>query len=174
LGDPKRRRKKYETPRHPWEEDVLAEELKLVGLYGLRNKRELWRHKTMLSKYRHIARSLLGMPEEKRLKLQSELISKLHKLGLVDKEASIEDVLDLKVEDILERRLQTMVARLGLAKTVYQARHFITHGHIFVGDKKITSPGYLVLRGEESKISFSPDSPLSDVNHPIRKALTQQ
>lgn len=174
MGDPKKRRKKYEPPRHPWEVDVLAEELRLLGLYGLRNKRELWRAKTMLSKIRHIARSLLGMPQEKRIKIESELMNKLYKLGLVDKNATVEYVLDLKVEDILERRLQTIVARLGLAKTVYQARHFITHGHIFVGDKKVTSPGYLVLKEEESKITYSPDSPLADENHPMRKAIVQQ
>jgi len=172
LGDPKKPRKKYKTPRHPWQVDVLAEELKLVGLYGLRNKRELWKAKTMLSKYRHIARSLLGKPPEERIKLESELVSKLYRLGLVEKEASCLDVLDLKVEDILERRLQTVVYRLGLAKTPAQARQLITHGHISIGGRKVTSPGYLVQRGEESQISYSLDSPLNNKEHPLRLALT--
>lgn len=172
MGDPKRQRKKYKTPRHPWQVDVLAEELKLIGLYGLRNKRELWRAKTMLSKYRHLARNLLGKPLEERVKLESELVSKLYRLGLVEKEASCLDVLDLKVEDILERRLQTIVYRLGLAKTPTQARQLITHGHISIGGRRMTSPGYLVQRGEESQISYSLDSPLNDSNHPLRLVLT--
>ncbi|MEJ2032591.1 MAG: 30S ribosomal protein S4, partial [Deltaproteobacteria bacterium] len=61
MGDPKRQRKKFDTPRFPWQYDTLEAELKVLGEYGLRNKREIWRHKTLLSKYRGIGRSLLGM-----------------------------------------------------------------------------------------------------------------
>jgi len=173
VGDPKKQRKKYETPRHPWRLDVLTEELKLLGLYGLRNKRELWRVKTILSKYRHIARTLLGVPPEKRSKLESELLGKLYRIGLVGENATIDEVLDLKVEDFLERRLQTQVYRLGLAKTIHQARQLIVHGHICVGGRKITSPGYIVKRGEESQITYSPDSPLNNPDHPLRKAMVE-
>jgi len=172
MGDPKKQRKKFETPRHPWRADVLTEELKLIGQFGLRNKRELWKHETQLTKYRNIARSLLAMPSEKRSRLESELLTKLFTLGLVTEEASVESVLDLIVQDILERRLQTQVSRLGLAKSLYQSRQLITHGHIYVIDRKLTSPSYLVKRGDESKIKFSTDSPLDDVEHPVRKTLS--
>lgn len=172
MGDPKRHRKKYETPRNPWEEDVLKEELRLIGSYGLRNKRELWRHQTELTRYRNIARSLLSMPEEKRAKLESELLQKLHRLGLIGKEATVEDALDLKVEDLLERRLQTIVAKIGLSKTIHQARQLISHGHIFLNGKRITSPSYLVLKDQESNISYSPDSPLIIGDHPLRRVST--
>ena len=169
MGDPKRNRKKYATPHDPWEEDVLAEELRLIGSYGLRNKRELWKHQTELTKYRNIARSLLSMPEEERMKLESELIQKLYKLGLLEKEATVEDALDLKVEDLLERRLQTVVGKMGLSKTIHQARQFISHGHIFVGGRRITSPSYLVHREQESTTSYSPDSSFTSNDHPFRK-----
>jgi len=174
MGDPKKQRKKFETPGHRWIEDVLSEELQLIGSYGLRNKRELWRHRTALSNHRKSARSLLAMPAEKRSKLEAELLAKLHKLGLIDKEASIERVLDLVVQSILDRRLQTQVARMGLARSLYQARQLITHGHIFVGDRKITSPSYIVRREEEPKIRYSSDSPLDNEDHPLKKGLTQQ
>ena len=59
MGDPKRTRKSYVTPRHPWRRDQLEVELHLIGDFGLRNKRELWRYKTMLSEVRGIARSML-------------------------------------------------------------------------------------------------------------------
>jgi len=172
MGDPKRQRKKFDTPRHPWRSDVLAGELKLLGQFGLRNKRELWKHETHLTKYRDIAGSLLAMPPEKRAKLESELLTKLFNLGLVEEGATVESVLDLVVQDILERRLQTQVSRVGLAKSLYQSRQLITHGHISVGDRKLTSPSYLVKRGDESKITLSPDSPLNKVEHPVRKALS--
>jgi small subunit ribosomal protein S4 len=171
MGDPKKQRKKYETPRFPWRTDVLQAELKLLGQYGLRNKHELWRAKTMLSKFRGIARSLLGKTPEEREKLEKQLLNKLKKLGVLHETAVLDDVLDLTVEDILERRLQTVVFRKGLAKSIYQARQLITHGHITIGNRKVRSPSYLVLKNEEDKISYAPTSPLSDSNHPLRREI---
>jgi len=171
VGDPKKQRKKYETPRFPWRTDVLQAELRLLGQYGLRNKRELWRHRTMLSKFRGIARSLLGMPPEQRKKLETELLNKLHRLGILPEKAALDDVLDLSIEDILERRLQTIVFRKGLAKSIHQARQLITHRHIVIGGRKVYSPSYLVLRDEEARIAYAPTSPLSDSNHPLRSSI---
>jgi len=171
MGDPKKQRKKYETSRFPWHPDVLQEELKLVGQYGLRNKRELWRHKATLSKFRGIARSLLGMPAEERSKLEKQLLEKLYRLGIIPKTAVLDDVLDLSLEDILERRLQTLVFRKGLSRSIYQARQLITHGHIAIDGKKVSSPSYLVLREEEDKITYAPTSPLSNPNHPTRASV---
>jgi small subunit ribosomal protein S4 len=83
MGDPKKQRKKFETPRFRWRTDILQEELKLIGQYGLRNKHELWRHKTMLSKTRGIARSLIGKTPEERVKMENELLMRLKKLGIL-------------------------------------------------------------------------------------------
>jgi small subunit ribosomal protein S4 len=170
MGDPKKQKKKYVTPRFPWRADVLQEELKLLGQYGLRNKHELWRHETTLSKFRGIARSLIGKAPEERKKMEEELLTRLKKLGILDETAVLDDVLDLTVEDILERRLQTIVFRKGLAKTIHQARQLITHGHIAIGERRITVPSYIIAREEEEKITYSPKSPLADQNHPIRQA----
>jgi len=171
MGDPKKQRKKYETPRFPWRTDVLEAELKLLGQYGLRNKHELWRAKTMLSKFRGIARSLIGKSPEEREKLEKQLLTKLKKMGILHETAVLDDVLDLTIEDILERRLQTIVFRKGLAKSIYQARQFITHGHIAIANRKVRSPGYLVLKEEEDKITYAPTSPLSEPNHPLRQEI---
>lgn len=172
MGDPKKQRKKYETPRFPWQTDVLQAELQLLGQYGLRNKKELWRHKTMLSKFRGIARSLLGMPAYERRKMERQLLDRLHRLGILPEKAVLDDVLDLTLEGVLERRLQTLVFRRGLAKSVYQARQLITHGHIAVEGKRVSSPSYLVLREEEAKLAYAPTSPLSDSNHPLRESVS--
>ncbi|MBS7643334.1 30S ribosomal protein S4 [Candidatus Bathyarchaeota archaeon] len=171
MGDPKRQRRKYVTPRYPWQKDVLDAELKLLGEYGLRNKRELWRHHTMLSKYRKNARTILAKPPEERAKLEKELLTKFYRLGIVSETATIDDILDLSIEDLLERRLQTIVFRNGLAKSLQQARQLITHGHIFVNGRKVTAPSYLVLRGEEASITYAPTSPVANPEHPIRKAI---
>lgn len=171
MGDPKKQKKKYETPRFPWRTDILQEELKLLGQYGLRNKRELWRHKTMLSKFRGIARSLIGKPPEERRRMEEELLSRLKKLGIIHETAVLDDVLDLTVEDILERRLQTIVFRKGLAKSTHQARQLITHGHITIGKQRVTVPSYLVTKEEEEQIAYASDSPLANPSHPLRQTV---
>ncbi|MEM1586821.1 MAG: 30S ribosomal protein S4 [Candidatus Bathyarchaeia archaeon] len=171
MGDPKKPKKKYESPRNPWRSDVLKGELILLGQYGLRNKRELWCAKTMLSKIRGMARSLLSMPIDKRAKLESQLLGKLKRLGVLPEGAVLDDVLDITVENILERRLQTIVFRKGLAKTPYQARQLIVHGHIAVNGRIVYSPGYLVKKAEEESITYAPISPLNDPNHPLRLSI---
>jgi len=174
MGDPKKQRKKYETPRFPWRTDTLQLELKLLGQYGLRNKRELWRHETTLSRFREIARSLLGMPAEERKKLERQLLDRLKRLGILPETATLDDVLDLSIEDILERRLQTIVFNKGLSKSIHQARQIITHGHIAIEGQRVPSPSYLVLRNEEARITYAPTSSLSNPKHPIRESLRQE
>lgn len=171
MGDPKKQRKKYETPRFPWRVDVLQEELKLLGQYGLRNKRELWRHETMLSKFRGIARSLIGKTPEERKKMEKMLVTRLKKLGIIHETAVLDDILDSTIEDILERRLQTIIFRKGLAKSIYQARQLITHRHIAIGDQRVTVPSYLVRREEENQIKYRPQSPFANPNHPLRQTI---
>ena len=171
MGDPKKPKKKYETPRFPWRSDILESELRLLGEYGLRNKRELWRHRTMLSKFRGIARSLLGTPASQRVVLEKQLLDKLKRLGILPEDAVLDDVLDLTVESILERRLQTLVFRKGLAKSIHQARQLITHGHIAINGKKVFSPSYIVPKNEEDKIEYAPTSPLINPEHPIRASI---
>jgi len=171
MGDPKRQRRKYETPRFPWRTDVLQSELKILGQYGLRNKRELWRHETMLSRFREMARSLLGMPTEERQKLERQLLNRLNRLGMLPETAALDDVLDLSIEDILERRLQTIVFRKGLAKSIHQARQLIAHGHIAISGQRVPSPSYLVLRDEEANLTYAPTSNISDPKHPLRESI---
>jgi small subunit ribosomal protein S4 len=172
MGDIKKQRKKFNTPRFPWRTDILQEELKLLGQYGLRNKRELWHHETMLSKFRSIARSLIGQNPEQRKKMENELLARLKKLGILEETAVLDDVLDLTTEDILERRLQTIIFRKGMTKTIHQARQLVTHGHIMISDRRITVPTYLVTRNEEKQIAYAMQSPLANANHPIRQAVT--
>ena len=102
-------------------------------------------------------------------------MQKIRSLGLIGENATIDDVLGLEVRSILDRRLQTIVYKKGLARSIKQARQFITHGHIMVNGKVITSPGYLVKIDEEQFIEFKPTSPLARIDHPerIRKEVVQ-
>lgn len=174
MGDPKKQRKKYETPRFPYRTDILQTELKLLGQYGLRNKRELWRHETMLSKVRGTARSILALPEEEGEKLKQQLLKRLSRLGILPETAILDDVLDLTIEDLLERRLQSQVFQKGLAKSIYQARQLINHGHITISEKKVTSPSYLVHRDEEASLVYASTSPMANTDHPLRQSLASK
>jgi small subunit ribosomal protein S4 len=171
MGDPKKQRKSYETPRHPWRKDQLEVELHLIGEYGLRNKRELWKYKTMLSQVRGIARSMLGATKAERARLEREYLSKMGRIGILSETASIDDILDLEIRDLLERRLQTIVFRRGLAKSLHQARQLVSHGHISVGGRVVSVPSYFVTRDEEQKLRYFEHSPLSKSDHPLRKVL---
>jgi small subunit ribosomal protein S4 len=170
MGDPKKQRKKYEAPKNPWRKEQLEAETALLGEYGLRNKRELWLYRTKLSQTRGIARSLLGKSEEERALIENDFLKKLSRLGMLGENAIIDDILDLNIRDLLERRLQTVVFRLGLSKTIHQARQLITHGNIEVSDRIVRVPGYLVKRLDEANIKYAHNSVLKDETHPIRKS----
>lgn len=141
----------------------MAEELEFLGKYGLRNKREFWKMRTMLGNWRRIARQSRTLSKERAAEVQDTLSKKLIRLGVVGPEARFEDVLSLTVEDLLKRRLQTIVFEKGFAKTIYQARQFIVHGHIQVVGKKIDAPSYIVKKEEEDFIGYVPSSPLTTV-----------
>lgn len=168
MGSPKHQRKKYTTPPHPWQGARIEEEGKFLKEYGLKNKKEIWKMDSQLRRFKQQAKSLVARSGEQAKKEETQLIQKLTKLGLVKGEAKMEDILGLTVKDIFDRRLQTHVFNKGLTKSLKQARQFITHGHIFVGDRKITVPSYLVNVDEEEKIKFDDKSGLANPEHPER------
>lgn len=152
MGDPRKSKKNYNRPRSIWTSDQISSELYIVGSYGLRNKRELWKAQTEIARIRNQARALLALPIEVRHEKETQLLNYLSRLGLVTNESSLDEVLNLKIEDILERRLQTMVMKKSNLKSPYQARQLVVHGHVSIGNRKINLPGYLVKREEESQI----------------------
>ncbi|KAJ9513553.1 hypothetical protein QJQ45_006128 [Haematococcus lacustris] len=125
--------KTYKKPRRPFEKERLDAELKLVGEYGLRNKRELWRVQVVLSKIRNAARTLLTLDEKdpKRIFEGQALMRRLYKYGLLNEtQDKLDYALALQPNDFLERRLQTLVFKQGLAKSIHHARVLIRQKHI--------------------------------------------
>ncbi|NHK31214.1 MAG: 30S ribosomal protein S4 [Asgard group archaeon] len=165
MGDPKKIRKKYKTPRQPFAKDRIEHDLQIVGKYGLRNMKEVWKHSTLLRHFRGNARKLLSLDDEHRSIGERELLGRLQNMGLLAQKATLDDVLSLKIEDFLERRLQTLVHKKGMATTPHHSRQMIVHGHISIGDHIVNSPSYFVNPNEEKLINFSISSPLKKESH---------
>mgnify|MGYP001570412905 FL=1 len=169
MGDPRKRRKKYSGPTHPWRRTRIESENKLQSTYGLKNKKEIWKASSELRRVNAQAKKLIrirgigqGVLEQK------QLLDRLYKLALVEKEATLEDVLGLETINLLNRRLQTIVFKRGLALTAGQARQLIVHGHIMINGEKMTVPSYIVSRDEEMNITFNPLSTFANAEHPER------
>jgi len=158
MGDPKTSRKVWNKPKRPLNYDLMMDELKTLGTFGLKTKRELWKTQTELSRVRFQARSILALRQEDRRRKEPILIQSLSKIGLVDQNSTLDDVLNLQVTDLLSRRLQTIAQRKLYFKTPYQARQAIVHGHIMIGDYVVTIPSYVVKTEEETKIHLISES----------------
>ncbi len=163
MGDPKLPRRVWRKPKRPLNYELKMEELKTLGTFGLRTKRELWKTNTELSRIRHQARSLLALRQEVREEKEPILMKSLARIGLVSSDATLDDVLNLNVDDLLSRRLQTIVSKKFEFKTPYQARQAVIHGHIMIGDRKIDIPSYTVRVGEEDSIHFTPESKIPEM-----------
>merc|ERR1739848_92721 len=155
-------RKTYVTPKRPFEKERLDAELKLIGEFGLRNKREVWRVKLCLAKVRKAARQLLTLEEKdpRRLFEGNALLRRLIRIGVLEEtRQKLDYILSLKIEDFLERRLQTQVFKLGLAKSVHHARVLIRQRHIRVRKQVVDVPSFIVRLDSQKHIDFSTNSP---------------
>ncbi len=126
---------------------------------------------SLLKNFTGQAKQLIPEKSEQAEKEKKQLIDRLARIGLIPSNADLTSVLGLTLKDILERRLQTIIYKKGLAKTIKQARQFIVHEHIFVGDTKVTIHSYIVLSGEEGKITFDQYSKFTEEGHPARLAI---
>jgi len=180
MGEPKFSRPKTQTPTHPWKQARIEEEHALKEKYGLKKiggMREIWREKSALRRHRNQAMKLIGKVDASEghfAKEKEQLLSSLTRKGLVGHDADIGDVLEINVEHMLARRLQSVVYYRGLAPSMRAARNLIVHGHICVGGQRMTVPGYHVLKEEEDDVSYSMRSPFSDPDHKFRKELEER
>ncbi len=179
MGDPRRPRKTFSKPRSPWRSDQLAQELYLLGTFGLRNKRELWKAQSELSSIRKQARSLLAASDVVRNREEKKLLGSLHNRGLVAAGVSLDRVLDLSVEDVLGRRLQTIIYKKGSAVSPLHARQLIVHKHVKIGDRVVNIPGYHVRAEEENRIQLTggigtPKAPAAPAQAPPEEDQPEQ
>lgn len=172
MGDPKFSRRSYDTPSHPWQGERIKAELVLVRQYGLKNKTELWKAQTTLRNFRRQSRELQARMRtgEEQARIEADLLlRKCARIGVLPSDGgTLNDILALSEQNILDRRLQTLVFEKGLANTPKQARQMIVHGHVYLNGHRVTVPGYIVTRTEEQSIEYNPSSAFTDDMHPMR------
>lgn len=168
MGDPRRFGKKYARPFKLWDEARIDEEKELLEEYGLKNKKEVWRVSTVLRRFKDQAKKLIATKGPQAEKEKKQFLARLASLGLTSPIADLDAVLGLTINDLLDRRLQTLVYNKKLARSVTQARQFIVHEHIIVKGKKVTVPSYIVKKAEEDTIAFAEESQLFSETHPER------
>ena len=169
MGDPKFPSKHYDTPSHPWQKVRIEQESGLIHQYGLKNKKEIWRANTKVREMRRQARKLTANSNDVQAQKERDLLlAKLNRLGMIEPNSGLEDILRMSPENILDRRLQTQVYLQGLASTPKQARQLIVHGHISIEGAVTRVPGMLVTKLQEKKLSYSSTSALNSDLHPVR------
>ena len=168
MGDPKKQKKKYRKPLMVWNEERIARDKVLISTFGLKNKREIWKVESTLKSLHDQAKKLIAQNTEQSKKESDQLIKRLSSLNLVLHDAKLDNVLSLTIHDLFNRRLQTLVFKKGFARTINQARQFITHNHISINEQIVNVPSYLVPLEEESLVTFNQSSALSSTEHPER------
>ena len=163
MGDTKNFRRVWKKPKRPLNFDLKMDELKILGTFGLKTKRELWKARTELSRVRNQARSLLALRQDVREQKEPILMNSLSKVGYVQSDAVLDDVLNLEINDLLGRRLQTIVQKKFYFKTPYQARQAVSHGHVLIGDQIVNIPSYIVKVDEEDKVKLTSESVFNEI-----------
>lgn len=170
MGLPIKHRKKYISHKQRWDKKTIEDEAVLVNDYSLKNKKEIRKVEFLIAKFKKIAKELNKTDESKKSEQAVHFLESLKTKGFLAQEAdSLDQILDMSLRDVLERRLSNVVYKNKLAKTPKQARQFIVHRHVTVGGKVIDSPSYSVSLKEEVLVGFIGTSSLASEEHPERR-----
>lgn len=175
MGDPKKLRRKYDTPSHPWRGDRIKDENEILAKFGLKNKKEVWRLQSYLRDLRGQTRTLqakIRTQDQQAIKEADMLLNRCYSMGILPEGAPLQEVLAIQLDLIISRRLESLVYAKGLASTYKQARQMIIHGHITLKGRRVTIPGMLVRKGEERTIEYDAGSPFTSEMHPMRPQTT--
>lgn len=169
MGAPIKHRKTFISHKKRWDKQTIEDEAILVTDYALKNKKEIRKVEAQLSKLKGIAKNLNRNQQTKESVEAQNFVAKLKAQGFLAPEAqSLDEVLDITVRDILDRRLSNILYRNKLARTPRQARQFVVHGHVLIDGKCVNSPSYVVTLSEEANVGFAQNSTLANEEHPER------
>ena len=154
MGAPKRNRSKFEKPKERWNLERIKKDNALINEYGLKNMKELWKVQSEVSRVRRNVRELLSVSGGESENVKERIIGRLTKLGLATPSTTLDNLLDLKESNMLDRRLQTIVFKRGMARSAKQARQITVHGFISINGRRVNRPGYMVDVEAEKGIGY--------------------
>ncbi|SRR3989338_3404491 len=166
MGHPKKQKKKFESPTKPYDKERIDREKKLLSFYGLRRKKEIRRAESILRNFRRRARTLQASANATK---ERELIDKLATLGVEVK--SLDEILSVSLEQLMDRRLQSVVFKKGMANSMKHSRQLILHGHVMISGRRLSWPSYIVRSSEDGLIKV--DSPTIDATPTEAKGAQQ-
>jgi len=90
----------------------------------------------------------LQLLEKQKLRSYYNVMEKQFKKRYVDKAMKSEGISGEVLIELLEKRLDNMVYRMGFGSSIRQARQMVNHGHILVNGKKVDIPSFSVEVGD--------------------------
>ena len=105
MGDIKKVRRKYTGPSHPWQRDRIDREKITLKEYGFKNHTEIWKMISKLKNFKTQVKELATKSPTQRVLEEKQLLDRLFRLGLLNKDSTKEKVLDLTNEDFRFIRL---------------------------------------------------------------------
>lgn len=174
MGLPIRHKTKAVSHKKKWDKNTIVEEAVFVTDYALKNKKEIRKAEALLSKLKTIAKDFNRTTETKESAGAAQFVAKLKSQGYLNVEAtSLDEVLDITLRELFERRLSTVVYKAGLARTPGQARQFVVHGHVTVNGEIVTAPSYPTTVKDAETVAFIGSSTLADEAHPERNGAPE-
>ncbi len=174
MGLPIRHKTKAVSHKKKWDKNTIVEEAVFVSDYALKNKKEIRKAEALLSKLKTIAKNFNKTTETKASTGAAQFVAKIKAQGYLNVEAeSLDEVLDITLRELFERRLSTVVYKAGLAKTPGQARQFVVHGHVTVNGEIVTAPSYPTTVKDAETVAFIGSSTLADEAHPERNGAPE-
>lgn len=174
MGLPIRHKTKAVSHKKKWDKNTIVSEAVFVTDYALKNKKEIRKAEALVSKLKTIAKNFNKTTETKTSAGAVQFVDKLKTQGYLNVEAtSLDEVLEITLRELFERRLSSVVYKAGLAKTPGQARQFVVHGHVAVNGQIVTAPSYPVSVKDAETIAFVGSSSLADEAHPERNGAPE-
>ena len=174
MGLPIRHKTKAVSHKKKWDKNTIVEEAVFVTDYALKNKKEIRKAEALLSKLKTIAKDFNKTTETKASAGAAQFVNKIKAQGYLNVEAtSLDEVLDVTLRELFERRLSTVVYKAGLARTPGQARQFVVHGHVTVNGEIVTAPSYPTTVKDAETVAFIGSSTLADEAHPERNGAPE-
>merc|ERR1712203_1283352 len=144
-------------PKNNFDKVSFDREIFLIGDYGIKNKKEIYRYCSLISKIRNAARILIksDLCEINNNRKAHEFKRKLVKVGILDSDyCCFQKLFSININFFLSRRLQTIVRNNGISISIHNSRVIIRQKHILVEKVLVHFPSFQVKNDNSSRVQI--------------------